>query len=106
MSTAKTKWLSNARLITLEAILLVGLSESLIEAYVMALSIPYWLQILFVMCFIAGAFGILMSVVSALAKSSITKGQKLLSSLPIATPQLLIHGAALAGIFWLYLIYY
>ena len=99
-----TRWLSNSRFVSLEAILLVGLLESLLEDHVMALAISKPLKILFVMLFIAGAFGILMSVVVLLTKRSLGKGQKVLTLLPV--PHLVVHLAALAGIFWLYYNYY
>lgn len=93
-------------MISVEAILLVGLLESLIENYVMALSAPEPLKTLFVMLFIAGAFGVLMSVVVFLTRRSLSKGQQVLKLLPLPTSHLVLHAVILIGIFWLYTEYY
>jgi FtsH-binding integral membrane protein len=97
------RWFSNNRLISLEAILLVGLVESLVEGYVMALDMHYALKILFVMLFIAGAFGVLMSVVVLLTKRSLSQGHKVLQG---AVSHLVIHALVLGGIYWLYYSFY
>lgn len=101
----KSAWrraFSNRRLISLEAILLMGLLENFAEAQVMAADLPDPVKSLFIMLLIAGAFGVLMALVVAATKRSLAGGNKLLQSLPIPTPLLVVHGAALSGIYWLY----
>ena len=100
------RWLSTQRLISIEAILLVGLLEGLIEDRVMELSLPDTVKILLVMVFIAGAFGVLMSLVVFVTKRSLSSGHKMLKILPVSTSYLVLHGVAIAGIYWLYVKYY
>ncbi len=96
------RYLSNRRLISLEAVLLVGLLENFAESYVMGTGFPAPLKSLFIMMLVAGAFGLLMVVVVSATKRSLSQGSKMLQSLPVPTPVLLVHGAVLVGIYWLY----
>ena len=96
------RMLSNRRLISLEAVLLVGLLENYAESLVMQSGLPAPLKSFFIMLLVAGAFGLLMALVVTVTKRSLVHGNKLLQSLPIPTPLLLVHGAALGGIYWLY----
>jgi len=100
------RWFSNQRLISAEAILLVGLLDNLLETHVRGLSCSAAVKTFFFMLSTVGAFGILLSVAVLLAKRSLAHGHKLFQALPISTPDLVLHGLALAGIYWLYANYY
>ncbi len=100
------RWFSNQRLISAEAILLVGLLDNLMENYVRGLSCSDAVKTLFFMLSTVGAFGLLLSVAVVLAKQSLAHGHKLFQALPISTPYLVVHGLALVGIYWLYANYY
>ena len=104
--TTLQRWLSNRFLVSVEAILLVGLLESLAENYVMAQGWPKPVVTLIIMLMIAGAFGVLMSVMVLLTKRSLLKGQKVVNLLPFSIPHLAIHIGVLSVIFWLYFQYY
>lgn len=94
--------LSNRRLISLEAVLLVGLLENFAETQVVQSNFSDPVKSLFIMLLVAGAFGLLMAVVVAMTKRSLSQGNKVLRSLPVPPPILLVHGLALVGIYWLY----
>jgi hypothetical protein len=100
------RWLSGRHLVSIEAILLVGLLESRIEEYVTGLSVPDPVKTLFIMLFIAGAFGLLISVVALMTKRSLSHGHRVMKQLPLPVPQLSIHLLVLIGMYWLYSRYY
>lgn len=100
------KYFSNRRMISLEALLLVGFFENYIENQVVLLDAPYWVHTVIIMLLIAGTFGSLVTIITAFTKHSLTHGQKVINALPIPTPMLLVHGGIFFGIFWIYHLYW
>ena len=96
------QWLSNRNLISVEAILLVGLLESIAENYISSQPWPKPIITLVIMLMIAGVLGGLMSVVMLLTKKSLMKGQKVFNLRPASFHSLILHLLILSGIFWLY----
>ena len=102
----RNRWLSNRRLVSIEAILLVGLLENLIELELDKLPVDQWVKTIMIMLLIAGIFGGVISVITVMTKRSLAKGQNALKTLPLPTPMLLIHSLILGGIYWLYATYW
>ena len=100
------KYLSNKRLISLEAVLLVGFLENYVENLVTQSSFAAPIKTLFIMLLIAGAFGVLMALVISLTKQSLHGAKKAVDALPLPTPFILIHSCAILGIYSLYSMYW
>lgn len=96
------KFLRHRALVTTEAVLLISLAKDLLSAEVKHSAIANAWKVLFVMGATVGLFGVLFLVLERFAASGVAKTHEVVQALPLPVPLLAIHGAALAGLFYLY----
>jgi len=95
------KIFSHRTLIAAEAILLIGLCKTLLEARVLAMQLPNWGKVLFVMAVTLGVLGGLILIAQKLTMRGMAKAHAALkAAMPV--PYVLIHAAIIAGLFLLY----
>jgi hypothetical protein len=88
-------------LIAAEAVLLIGLAKTLLEARVLAMQLPNWGKVLFVMVVTLGVLGGLLLIVQKLTMRGMAKTHAVLkAAMPV--PYVLVHAAIFAGLFLLY----
>ena len=97
-----SRWLSHRALVGVEVVLLVGAAHQAFSEWVMGSGLPIWGKTLFTMAGVVGAFGVLFTAVNALASFGVGATHKAVKAAPVPLPGLLIHLAALAGLFLLY----
>lgn len=94
---------SHRSLVAVEALLVVGLIETIAEDAVVAQTdLPNWAKVLFSMVLVVGLFGGLMLLFERWAQRGIDRTHGVVKSLPVPTPVLAIHGALLVAIFFGY----
>ena len=91
------RWLLN-----FEAILVAGVVQELLQRQVKALGWPHWGQTLWIMGCTLGMLGALVLTLRVLAQRTLSKTQKAARMLPIPLPEISLHAASLAGLFFLY----
>lgn len=107
MAKTRSRWLTHGRLVTLEALLLVGAGQTWLEDQVLAREdLHRAVRVGFVMALMIGVFSAVLLWVERFTRSSVTKTHDVVQALPIPTPLYAIHGLTLAGIFCLYAVVY
>ena len=96
------KWLSHRRVVGVEVVLLVGVAHHVFERWIMDLGLPNWAETLFTMIGVIGAFSLLFAAVNALASFGVGQAHQAIKATPLPLPGLVIHLAALGGLFLLY----
>lgn len=96
------RWFRHRWLVEVEAVLLVGVAQELLQRQINTLGLPNWGKTLWTMGCTLGVLGGLVVVLRLLAKRSVTKAHQTVQAIPLPTPYLLIHIAAFAGLFLLY----
>jgi hypothetical protein len=96
-------WINHRQFLTVEAVLLVAVGQELVQRWVTARpDVPWWLKTGEVMVVNAGLLGGLLLLVTTVARGSLSGAAKAVRSVPLPTPLVLLHLAALGGIFVLY----
>ncbi|MFM2091160.1 MAG: hypothetical protein RLZZ127_1649 [Planctomycetota bacterium] len=96
-------WCSHRNLISVEVVLLVGAANQAFGDWITHRpEVANWGKALFTMLGVIGAFGVLFALVSRAATAGVAGTHKAIQALPMPTPFLLVHLAALGGIFLLY----
>lgn len=94
------RWLGHKQLLATEATLLVAVGTELLQRQVAASQAPNWAKTLYLMAVNAGMLGGVLLAVLWLVRWSLERTTAVAKVLP--APLLVIHLAALAGIFVLY----
>jgi hypothetical protein len=92
---------SHRALIAAEAVLLIGLGKTMIEACVLAMQLPNWGKVLFIMAVTLGVLGGLILIAQKLTVRGMAKTHAALkAAMPV--PYALVHAAVFGGLFLLY----
>jgi hypothetical protein len=83
-----------------EAVLVVGLLKGLMETWVKAADLPNYGKVLFIMAGTLGLLGGLYWLLEAVTSAGITRTHALLKNFSL--PQLAVHAAVLALLFFVY----
>jgi hypothetical protein len=95
-------WFRHRRLIEVEAILLAGVAQELVQRKIKAMAWPHWGQTLWIMGCTLGMLGGLVLVLRAFAQGTVAGTHRAARRLPFRLPLLAMHGAALFALFVLY----
>ena len=99
----KRRFFSNARLITIETISLVGLIQVWFEEWLLNREeIPGWLKILILMGIMIGILGFLLVYIEQVTKKSLSRAHHVAKSIPFPITMLMAHLAVFALLFYLY----
>jgi len=96
------RWFSHRRLLLIELLLLVGLLEDWAERQVLAAELPDAAKVVFSMALVVGLFGGLLLLVEGSLRYGLQRTHDVVQALPLPTPLLLVHSAALFGLAWLW----
>jgi hypothetical protein len=94
-------WFRHHWLVEVEAILLVGVVQELLQRQIKAQGWPNWSMTLWIMGCTLGLLGGLVMVLRLIAKRAMAQTHKVVSGVPIFSP-MIIHLLVLAGLFVLY----
>lgn len=102
MTKRYARILSHRTLLAAEAVLLVGLAKSWLEGRLMALHVPPWSKVVFVMAATLGVLGGLILVMQKITTKGMARTHAAIRAIAVPVPYLVIHAAILFGIFLLY----
>lgn len=103
----RRRLLTRARLLTVEALLIVGIAQTWFEDWLIEQTeIPGWAKIAFIMILMAGALGFLLIFLERVAKKSLASAQGVAQAVPLPWSSVAIHLAVIALLFWLYGVIY
>ena len=100
--SAKGGIFSHRSLIAVEALLFLGVAKDWIFAALVRSSLPNWQKVVLVMATTVGLFGGLFLLVGKWMTQTVRTTHKAAERLPIAVPTIVIHGALLVVLFFLY----
>lgn len=101
-SSLLPRWLRHRTLLAAEGVLLIGLAQELLQRWVLGLDVPNGVKVAFVMAATVGVIGLLLVVVQRMVVNSLAKTHEVAKAMPLPTPVVLLHLAALIGLFYLY----
>jgi len=94
---------SHRRLITVEALLGVGLLDRLGRQWIIHDSpLPDSVRVLVLMLLVIGVFGGVLVFLERLAAGSLSRTHEVVQALPLPTPLIFIHAAVFVAMFFLY----
>jgi hypothetical protein len=96
------EWLKHRALLTGEVLLVVGVVQEVIQRQMLNLGIPSYGKVLWLMACTLGVLGVLLVVVQAAVKRSLSKTHDIMQAIPLPTPLLIVHTAIYVGLFYLY----
>ncbi len=89
-------------LVRTEAILVAGVAQELVQRLIKAQGWPRWAQVLWIMGCTLGMLGGLVLVLRTFATKTVSSTHQAARKLPLPAPLLLMHAAALPGLFCIY----
>ncbi len=95
-------WLRHRRLVEVEAVLLAGVAQELVQRKIKTMAWPHWGQALWIMGCTLGMLGGLVLVLRALAEGTVSGTHRAAKGLPFRLPLLAMHAAVLAALFLTY----
>ena len=96
---------SHKRIVTVEALLLIGLGDRLFKQWLLNeefTTIPPAVKILILMFFVVGVFGSIILTLQRFMAAGLDKGTAVVQAIPLPTPTIVIHVLAFFGLFLLY----
>lgn len=97
------KFLRHRFLVGVEAVLIASVLKDFANGWVKARpELPNGVKVAFVMAATVGILGVLFVVLEKAARIGVSKTHEVAQALPLPAPVLLLHLAALTGLFYLY----
>ncbi len=96
------RFLRHRVLLSTEAVLVVALIKDWLSRWVKTQALPDWVKVLLVMACTIGLLGGLFLFAERITRGSVARTHQVVQALPLPTPYLLIHAAALFGLFLVY----
>ena len=86
------RWLSHKRLVTIEALLVIGACETYLAGLVKESSLANIWKVLFSMALVVGLFGALFLLAQRWTTQGLKRTHGVVQGLPVPTPMLVVHG--------------